>query len=286
MTISSADDGYRKDHSVTVRIPQIHGFKLTEPMLDVYGIQPGESISTGIKITNSGNGDERYEFEFDDSELPEYWVRTGANSHTLGAYTSTTHSVSVTAPANASDEEFTIYVLVRDKANNTYPEIEINIQTSMPSLRIDSHQNYNGGEDAEAGQTARYNVVVVNTGLIDAQQVQLNGTLCDSYSGCPSTSSTGVTGTDTRDIPANSEVVFAISFDLSDISPDTYYFHFEINNTGFDSVEDYSIKDIKVRSPPVEGNSEWIGWLLAGMLILALLILTRRGGRRRGTAPF
>ena len=286
MTIRSTDDGYIEGHSVIVMVPQIHGFELTEPMQELYGIQPGESVSTGIKFTNSGNGDERYEFEFDDSELPEGWVRTGSTSHTIGPYISSTHSVTITAPSNASDEEFTIYVSVRDKANNTYPDIEINVQTSMPSLRIVSYQNYNGGEDAESGQTALYNVVVENTGLIDAQQVQLNGTLCDSYSGCPSTSSTGVIGTDTRDIPANSEVVFEISFDLSEISPDTYYFHFEINNTGFDSVEEYSITDIKVRSPPVEGNSEWIGWLLAGMLILALLILTRRGGRRRGTAPF
>ncbi|MEC7706822.1 MAG: hypothetical protein VX723_02570, partial [Candidatus Thermoplasmatota archaeon] len=79
---------------------------------------------------------------------------------------------------------------------------------------------------------------------------------------------------------------FEISFDLSDISPATYYFHFEINNTGFDSVEEYSITDIKVRSPPVEENSDWLAWLLGAMLIFALLTLTRRGGRRRGSAPF
>ena len=286
MTIGSADDGYFEDHTVIVRVPQIHGFNLTEPMQDVYGIQPGESVSTGIMFTNSGNGDERFEFEFDDSELPEGWVRTGSTSHTIGAFIASTHSVTIHAPANASEEEFTIYVSVRDKANNTYPDIEINVQTSMPSLRILSYQNHNGGEDAEAGQTALYNVVVENTGLIDAQQVQLNGTLCDSYSGCPSTSSTGVIGTDTRDIPANSEVVFKITFDLSEISPDTYYFHFEINETGFDSVEEYSISDIKVRSPPAEGSTDWLGWLLAAMLIVALLTLTRRGGRRKGAAPF
>ncbi|MEE3269863.1 MAG: carboxypeptidase-like regulatory domain-containing protein, partial [Candidatus Thermoplasmatota archaeon] len=285
MTIASTDDGYMVDHSVVVRIPQIHDFVLTEPMDEIYGIQPGESVSVGIKFTNSGNGDERYEFEFDDAELPEGWVRTGSTTHTIGAFASSTHSVTVTSPANASDEEFTIYVSVRDEANNTYPDIEINVQTSIPLLRIVSHQNYNGGEDAESGQTALYIIEVENTGLVDAQQVQLNGTLCDVYSGCPSTSGV-VMGTDIRDIPANSEVAFEISFDLSDISPATYYFHFEINNTGFDSVEEYSITDIKVRSPPVEENSDWLAWLLGAMLIFALLTLTRRGGRRRGSAPF
>ena len=286
ISIVSTDDGYMKTHSVTVRIPQIHGFELTEPMMESYGIQPGESISIAVKFTNAGNGDERYEFEFDDTELPEYWVRTGATSHTVGAFIPSTHTVTVTAPENASEEDFTIYMSVKDKANNSYENVEIHVQTSMPSLRIVSHQNYNGGEDTEAGQTALYNVVVENTGLIDAQSVQLNGTLCDAYSGCPETSSTGVSGSDIRDVPANSEVVFEIAFDLSEIDPDTYYFHFEINNTGFDSVEDYSISDIKVRSPPAEESTDWLAWLLAAMLIVALLTLTRRGGGRRGSAPF
>ena len=286
MTIASKEDGYMKDHSVNVRIPQIHGFELTEPMEESYGIQPGQSINVGIKFTNSGNGDERYEFEFDDSELPDGWVRTGATSHTIGAYISSTHTVTVSAPANASEEDFTIYMSVRDKANNTYSDVEIHVQTSMPSLRISAYQNYNGGEDAVAGQTALYTVVVENTGLIDAQLVQLNGTLCDSYSGCPDTSSTGVIGMDTRDVPANSEVVFEIYLDMSEISPATYYLYFDINNTGFDSVEDYSAQQIKVRSPPVEETTDWVGWLLAAMLIIALLTLTRRGGRRRGSAPF
>ena len=287
MTIVSKEDGYMKDHSVNVKIPQIHGFELTEPMEESYGIQPGQSINIGIMFTNSGNGDERYEFVFDDSELPEGWVRAGATSHTIGAYISSTHTVTVSAPANASEEDFTIYMSVRDKANNTYPDVEIHVQTSMPSLRISSYQNYNGGEaEAEAGQTVLYTVVVENTGLIDAQLVQLNGTLCDSYSGCPDTSSTGVIGMDTRDVPANSEVVFEIYLDMSEISPATYYLYFDINNTGFDSVEDYSAQQIKVRSPPVEGTTDWVGWLLAAMLIVALLTLTRRGGKRRGSAPF
>jgi hypothetical protein len=75
-----SQDGYVYDHTLTVRIPQIHGFELTEPMDESYGIQPGETISIGIKFTNPGNGDERFEFEFDDSELPDGWVRTGAET--------------------------------------------------------------------------------------------------------------------------------------------------------------------------------------------------------------
>ncbi|SVE56663.1 uncharacterized protein METZ01_LOCUS509517, partial [marine metagenome] len=83
-------DGYRKEHTFVVRVPQTHDFELREPMDEAYGIMPGETINTGIKFTNMGNSDERFEFEFDDAELPEYWFRTGSTSHTLGAFVDTT----------------------------------------------------------------------------------------------------------------------------------------------------------------------------------------------------
>nr|AIE93485.1 Oligosaccharyl transferase STT3 subunit family protein (STT3) [uncultured marine group II/III euryarchaeote AD1000_37_E08] len=283
LTIAS-QDGYMYDHTVTVRIPQIHNFDLWEEIDETYGIQPGETISIGIKITNSGNGDERFEFEFDDSELPEGWVRTGATAHTLGAFIDTTHTISVSAPANASDEDFRIYMSIRDKANNTYPDIEIHVKTSMPVLSIESHQLYSGGVDAVSGQVELYSVVVRNDGLIDAQMVQLNGTLCTDLN-C-NDPPTGVTGTDTRDVPAGSEVVFDIALDLTSTDPKTHYIQLELNNSGFDSVEDYDSFQVKIRSPAIEETTDWIGWLLGALLLVALLLLTRGGGRRRTSAPF
>ena len=289
-----SQDGYMYDHTLTVRIPQIHGFDLQEQMDESYGIQPGETISVGIKFTNPGNGDERFEFEFDDSELPDGWVRTGATSHTLGAFVDTTHTISVSAPANASDEDFKIYVSVRDSqhsdpwptsimANNTYPDIEIHIQTSMPVLSIVSHELYSGGVDAISGQMTLFTVVVKNEGLIDAQMVQLNGTLCNDLN-C--NNPTAVNDTDILDVPANSEVLFEIVLDLSNTNPDTYYVQFDLNQTGFDSVEEYDSDQIKVRAPSIEDPTDWIGWLLGALLVAALLLLTRGGGKRRSSAPF
>ena len=135
-----------------------------------------------------------------------------------------------------------------------------------------------------SGQTALYMVVVKNDGLIDAQMVQLNGTLCKNLD-CTGTP-TGVDGTDIRDVPANSEVGFEIALDLSNTEPCTCYIQFELNASGFDSVEEYDSDQIKVRSPPIEETSDWIGWLLGALLVVALLLLTRGGGRRRSAAPF
>jgi hypothetical protein len=113
--------------------------------------------------------------------------------------------------------------------------------------------------------------------------VQLNGTLCNDLN-C--NNPTSVSGTDIRDVPANSEVMFEILLDLSETDPDTYYVQFELNQTGFDSVEAYDSDQIKVRSPPVDNPTGWIGWLLGALLLVALLLLTRGGGRRRSAAPF
>ena len=283
MTITTSD-GVLLHHHFTVRIPQIHGFGLAEPMDETYGIQPGQAISIGIKFTNTGNGDELFEFEFDDTDLPEGWVRTGSITHTVGAFVETTHTVTVVAPANASEEDFKIYVSVSDKANGTYPDIEIHVQTSQPALRIDSHQLYGGGIDLVSGQSALYYVTVTNSGLIDASMVQLNGTLCSDVN-C--NSALPVNGTDIGDIPASSTVTFEILLDLSDIDPATYYVQFEINATASGSVEEYDSQQVKVRSTPIEETTDWISWLLGGLLLVALLLLTRSGGgRRRSSAPF
>jgi uncharacterized membrane protein len=278
-----SQDGYTYDHTLTVRVPQIHGFELTEPVDDSYGIQPGDSINIGMQIANTGNGDDRFEFEFDDSELPEGWTRSGSIAHSLPAFLGATHAVVVSAPLNASDEDFKIYVSVRDKVNNTYPDIEIHVQTSMPMLSIVSHELYSGGVDPVSGQMTLYSVIVKNEGLVDAQMVQLNGTLCDDLN-CNVLS--GPNGTDIRDVPANSEIVFEIALDLSNIAPATYYVEFNINQTGFDSVEEYDVDQIKIRAPPIEDTADWIGWLLGALLVVALLLLTRGGGRRRSSAPF
>jgi hypothetical protein len=225
-----------------------------------------------------------FTFEFDDSELPDYWERTGPITHTLGAFVQTTHTVTIRAPANASDEDFKIYVTVRDSANNTYSDVEIHIQTSRPVLSIDFHQLYGGGIDLVSGQTALYYVNVTNSGLIDAIMVQLNGTLCSDVN-C--NSALPVKGTDIGDIAASSTATFEILLDLSDIDPATYYVQFEINATGFDSVEEYDSQQVKVRSAPIEETTDWITWLLGGLLVVALLLLTRSGGRRRkSSAPF
>jgi hypothetical protein len=278
-------------HDIYVNIPKIHGFELTEPMDEAYGIYPGESSGIVMKFTNSGNGDDIFTFEFDDSELPDYWERTGPITHTMGPYVQATHTMTIRAPTNASDEDFKIYVTVRDSANNTYPDVEIHIQTSQPALSIISHELYVGGLDPVSGEMTMFLVIVKNDGLIDAQMVQLNGTLCkdlncnkviDVESGWMEP----VIDTDIRDVPANSEVTFEITLDLSTINPATYYVQFDINQTGFDSVEEYPSDQIKIRTPSVEETTDWIGWLLGALLIAALLLLTRGGGRRRSSAPF
>lgn len=273
----ASTDGYHTEQEVVVRIPQFHGFELREPMLEVYGIRPGEELSIPILITNTGNGDERFEFEFDDSQVPEHWQRTGATSHTLGAFIDTTHTIKVIAPANATgEEEFTVTVTVRDKANNTYPDIAVRVKTSLPVLEI---VDVLSGTEPTYGSHHMFSVIVKNTGLVDAQMVMLNGTVRGS----------NTTTSVVNDVPAGQKVTYYVDMDLTDFGPGQKWFDFEISTEGQELGEEpeVSSKRFTLKAPAVEDDTPTtvIGVILAALLILVAWYFTRSGSRRPG-APF
>jgi hypothetical protein len=295
--IISAQDGYQETHELIVRVPQLHGFELTNPMEDVYGVSPGEMIIIPIDFTNTGNGDEKFEFGFDDSELPEGWSRTGPSSHTLGGFVSTTHSITVVSPGTdeSSVDEFSIYVSVTDKVGNSYDTIVINVQSSEPVLRILGVQALGGGEP-EAGGQITYIATIENEGLVEATQVQLNATLCEDALCERPTSVSTVT---TMDISEESSKQFSFLFDLSDISVGPYYLKLEINASGFnaDNIDDSHWHesdgvslgvmnvDVRTKAAGEDENTDIIAPLLVVGLILIGLYLTKGRSRRPG-APF
>ena len=278
-------DGYFEETSVKVRIPQIHGFSVTS-LEPVYGVSPGEEIQIPMEIRNDGNGDDRFEFVFDDSELPDGWERTGSTSHTVPPFTATTHSVTVSAPEEATGE-YTIYVSVMDKEGNTYPDVEILVRVSNPIVSIVTQQLLAGGENAVSERVNSWVVTVKNEGLVDAIGVQLNATLCSDLA-C---NNEVLSDIEIGDVPANSVVNFDISMDLGGIDPGNYYLNLEINESSvegtvmpFQPNQGGSV-NLVVSSPAVESDSSWIGYLLGGLIIFAIIMLTRPRSRRPN-APF
>ena len=278
-------DGFSEEINVKVRIPQIHDFSVVS--LDpLYGVSPGEEIQIPLEIRNDGNGDDRYEFNFDDSELPDGWERTGATSHTVAPFTTTTHSINVAAPENATGE-YTVYVTVMDKEGNSYPEIEINLAISNPVVSITSQQLLSGGDNAVTNRVNSWVVAVANDGLVDATGVELIATLCTSL-----TCTSEVTmDTEIGDVPANSVVNFDITMDLDGIDPGNYYLNLEINESSvegevvpFEPDQGGSV-NLVVSSPAVDTDSSWIGYILGALIIAALAMLTRPRSRRPN-APF
>ena len=93
------------------------------------------------------------------------------------------------------------------------------------------------------------------------------------------------------DVPANSVVNFDISMDLGGIDPGNYYLNLEINESSvegtvmpFQPNQGGSV-NLVVSSPAVESDSSWIGYLLGGLIIFAIVMLTRPRSRRPN-APF
>ncbi len=270
-------DAYTFEHSLTVRIPQFHSFELTEEMVDIYGIRPGESLNIGINFLNAGNGDERFEFEFDDTQLPEYWERTGATSHTLGAFVKTTHTLTVMAPVNATGEEdFTITVNVTDMSGGTYQPVVIHVRTSLPVLTI---IEVTTGTEPTFGNTHTFMVKVENSGLVDAKNVVINATV----------QGTDVHATQTLDILAGAEVIYFIDVNFTTFGPEQIWIDFTIEDEDQEFANDPAVKSKRytLKSPAIDDSTATnvIMYGLAIMLIIAAIYLTR-GGTRRPGAPF
>ena len=270
-------DGYSFEHSLTVRIPQFHSFELTEEMVDIYGIRPGESLNIGIKFTNAGNGDERFGFEFDDTQLPEYWERTGATSHTVGAFVASTHTLTVMAPANATGEEdFTFTVNVTDKSGGTYQPLVIHVRTSLPVLTI---IEVTTGTEPTFGNIHTFMVKVENSGLVDAKNVVINATV----------QGTDVHATQTLDILAGAEVIYFIDVNFTTFGPEQIWIDFTIEDEDQEFANDPAVKSKRytLKSPAIDDSTATnvIMYALAIMLLVALFYLTR-GGTRRPGAPF
>ena len=271
-------DGYQFEQEVIVRIPQFHNFELREPVLDIYGIRPGEELSIPLLFTNSGNGDERFEFEFDDVQLPSDWQRTGATSHTIGAFTDTTHTIKIISPENATgNEDFIITISVTDKNNGTYPPIVIRVKTSLPVLEISVVDAVN---DPLFGTIHTFTVEVENSGLVDAEKVKLIGTV----------RGTNVSSSVTQDVLSGDTVRYLIDINLTDFDgPSQEWFDFEIETEGqeFGEEPETVSKRYSLKAPGVDDSTATtvIGVVLALILLFVLWYFTRSGTRRPG-APF
>ena len=271
-------DGYQFEQEVIVRIPQFHDFELREPLLDIYGIRPGEELSIPLLFTNSGNGDERFEFVFDDTQLPPDWQRTGATSHTVGAFVDTTHTIKVIAPENATGtEDFIITISVTDKNNGTYPPLVIRVKTSLPVLEI---SNVYSNGDPLFGTIHTFTLVVENTGLVDAEKVKLVGTVRGK----------NVSSSVTQDVLSGDSVTYLIDINLTDFEgPSQEWFDFEISTEGQEFGEEPEIvsKRYSLKAQAVDDSTPTtvIGIILALILVFVVWYFTRSGSRRPG-APF
>ena len=271
-------DGYQFEQEVIVRIPQFHDFELREPVLDIYGIRPGEELSIPLLFTNSGNGDERFEFGFDDVQLPPDWQRTGATSHTIGAFTDTTHTIKIISPENATgNEDFIITISVTDKNNGTYSPIVIRVKTALPVLEISVVDSVN---DPLFGTIHTFTVEVENTGLVDAEKVKLIGTVRGK----------NVSSSVTKDVLSGDTVRYLIDINLTDFDgPSQEWFDFEIETEGqeFGEEPEKVSKRYSLKAPGVDDSTATtvIGVVLALILLFVLWYFTRSGSRRPG-APF
>ena len=183
------------------------------------------------------------------------------------------------APDNASgSEEFTITVVFRDKNNDSYTPIAINIKTSLPALEITEVFSDN---DPLFGTMHTFTVQVENSGLVDAENV----VIVAGVRGVVESN-----GSTTQNIGAGEIVNFIITVNLTKFdTPDQVWIDFEILTDGQELAEPPEIfpKRYTLKAQAVDDSTATnvIGVILLSILIFVLWYFTRSGPRRPG-APF
>ena len=279
------------EYELKMFIPQEHGIGLDESQIpEVIGVQPGNDETFAFMFENTGNGDDTFSISISelDESLTPWWSVTGASSVTVGPRTSQAYSVNIHASEIwVEDTEFTVTVTITSEDNSTQEVVSLNIKTALPDLAFTGDPGMIGlSQDgfAPMGQTNQLFVNVINTGLVDARNVQVE--VLDE--------SDVVVGSLTLDVPADNPytddaeiTTFTIDIEpVSDIGSVDYTF--KINTTGLELVDDNPDviqKSINYQPPVSTKANSWVG-LIVGLIIAGLIGLFWKFSGRRGSQAF
>ena len=291
----STAEGYSIDHSLSVVVPKLSGFDVTEDYVDTVYFSSGEKLlNVEIPYQNLGNSDDLLTFDY---QSTEHWNVGMPTMQPISPFSEgiTTMSLSYAVEGEEGPlPEYTIEFTVRDSDNNSY-DYHITLLRDSPAISIRGNTiQLQGGGNPIAGQKPVYVVEVVNEAHVSAEDVTLRARLCNDIR-CESTA--GVNSTVVSDVPEQGSSLFYVPMDFSNFTTNKYFIIFEIVPPGFNEGDDLESCSEQVDEVLVcvmeaqlwpEAEEEVLGWityLLLLMLALALWSLTRRTGRRPG-APF
>ena len=299
----ATQQGYSVQSEMNVQIPRYSGFELGENFEETIFFQSEQKLLTiEIPYANLGNSDEILSFQF---VPPDGWDVSGPMSQPVAPFSFGTSTITLT---HTSSDDFAdgysenMEFKVVDSVNFSY-DFQISLVLDSPSLSLEGStiSLLGGGSSARYGFMETYVVTVSNSGNVDATGVTLLAKLCsdiqdnDEDGNCDKFE--GVNSSAVNDVPRMGQATFYINMDFTQYDgSEIFYIQFEIadaeksgklRSCNDDSVEKtFCVREAQLGSSSDENSNLQYMWLvLAAMLVLLLLYLTRRPGRRT-SAPF
>ena len=292
---NSKQGGYSTKHSLSVKIPEFSNLEFDDDSLTVYFSPEDRTINVPVSFSNLGNSDETFFFEY--SDHPE-WTISGPQSQLTAPFSNGLNSLNLFYIGDSSAElksEYYFDLSVSDDDNNTY-STQITLIRDTPTLSIngDSIQLQGGGRPV-VGEISTYVVEVINHANVDATDITINATLYNDITG---TEAAGIQISRVGSIPAKSSQTFYLPMNFENYTtPGKYSIIFDIDPPGYEPGVDkpqpcsgtenllFCVKEAQLWSSSVDEDQNWLMWIFVLMLLIALITLTRRSGRRPG-APF
>ena len=292
---NSKQGGYSTKHSLSVKIPEFSNFAFDENSLTAYFSPDDRTINVPVSFSNLGNSDETFLFEYSENSD---WTVSGPQTQLAAPFSDGLNSLNFYYIGDNSAElesEYYFDIIVTDEDNNTYSS-QIILIRDTPTLSIngDSIQLQGGGRPV-VGAISTYVVEVINSANVDAIDITINATLYNDITG---TEAAGIQVSRAGSISAKGTQTFYLPMNFENYTiPGKYSIIFDINPPGYDSgidkpqpcsgTEDllFCVKEAQLWSSSVDEDQNWLMWIFILMLLIALITLTRRTGRRPG-APF
>ena len=290
----STNQGYSSQLELTVEVPPTRGLEIYEPD-NVYFDLEERAVTMEIPFKNTGNSDELFFFEFEQSD---WWEVAGPSTQPASPFSDGTATFTFVRSSEAElpsqyTEEITF--TVTDQNNNSYPGETILVMDA-PSLSIDGGTvDLLGSDFATFGEIETYSLNITNSGNVDADSVTLSAVLCSDIR-CENF--VGVNSTSSGSVPAVGESTFLINMDFTQFDESKKYFiKFYIEGELTDEIsepcndilpdgETSCVFEAQLWTSSEENDSlQYLSYAFLVMLIAALLYFTKRP-TRRVSAPF
>jgi uncharacterized repeat protein (TIGR01451 family) len=290
----STNQGYSSQLELTVEVPPTRGLEIYEPDNVYFGLEE-RAVTMEIPFKNTGNSDELFFFEFEQSD---WWEVAGPSTQPASPFSDGTATFTFVRSSEAElpsqyTEEITF--TVTDQNNNSYPGETILVMDA-PSLSIDGGTvDLLGSDFATFGEIETYSLNITNSGNVDADSVTLSAVLCSDIR-CENF--VGVNSTSSGSVPAVGESTFLINMDFTQFDESKKYFiKFYIEGELTDEIsepcndilpdgETSCVFEAQLWTSSEENDSlQYLSYAFLVMLIAALLYFTKRP-TRRVSAPF